>query len=206
MVFWAAILVGALFVWLAICLGFFQTWSLLFSVVISIYLAIFLAPSVTTFAPTTGAISPYCTALSLTVLAAGCFAILYGSSYVFLTAQYKMSFPGLFDILLAGALGFLTGFLILSFVALIVTATPLAQNDLVKGMGLNPESEQANIACIAWCCDLVHSVAGPETQESATKAAIERLLTEPPSSNPDREPGQDEPNEPSVSRERHAPR
>lgn len=205
MVFWAAILVGALFVWLAICLGFFQTWSLLFSIVISIYLAIFLAPSVAAFAPTTGTISAYCTALSMTVLAAGCFAILYGSSYVFLTAQYKISFPGIFDILLAGALGFLTGFLILSFVALIATATPLAENNLVKSMGLNPESEQANIACIAWCCDLVHSVAGPETHESATKAAIERLLNAPSSSDLDHEPGQDEPNEPSVSQELQTP-
>ena len=199
MVFWAAILVGALFVWLAVCLGLFQTWSLLFSIVISIYLAIFLAPSVPEFAPATGTISAYCTALSMTVVAAGCFAILYGLSYVFLTAQYKISFPGIFDILLAGAMGFLTGFLLLSFVALIFTATPLAENSLAEGVGLTSESEQPNIACIAWCCDLVHSVAGSDTAESATTAAIERLLNERPNPALDRKTDANDANEPAAS-------
>lgn len=192
--------------WLAVCLGFFQTWSLLFSIVISIYLAIFLAPNVAEFAPATDAISPYCTALSMTVVAAGCFAILYGLSYVFLTAQYKISFPGIIDIVLAGAMGFLTGFLLLSFAALILTVTPLAENNLAKGMGLNRESEQANIACVAWCCDLVHSVAGADRDESATTAAIEGLLNERPKPAPQREPGTDQTDEPAVSQELKTPR
>jgi hypothetical protein len=138
-------------------------------------------------------------------LAGGCFAILYGLSYVFLTGQFSVSFPEVFDILLAGALGFLTGFLVLSFVALVVTATPLADNDLAKGIGLDPESERANIACIAWCCDLVHSVAGDDTPESATRAAIKRLLSEPPNSGPGRKSNGNETNEPAVSEELRTP-
>ena len=205
MVFWAAILVGAVFVSLTVRIGFYETWGLLFSIVIAIYVAIFLAPSVVEFASTTGKASAYSTAMAMIFLSGGCFAVLYGLSYVFLTGQFKVSFSETFDILVAGALGFLAGFLVLSFVALIMTTTPLAENDLAKVMGLNPESEHANMACIAWCCDRVHSVTGPETEGSATQAAIERLLNAPPNSGPKRERDPNEPNEASVSKERPAP-
>lgn len=171
-----AILVGALFVWLAVRLGFFETWGLLFNIVVSIYVAVFLAPTVAAFAPTSGNLSPYCVGLSMAVLGGGCFAILYGLSYVFLTSQYVVPFPKVFDVLVAGGLGFLAGFLVLSFVALVITATPLAKHDLVSSIGFNAESEEANIACVAWCCDLVHSIVGADGDEKASEAAIMRLL------------------------------
>jgi hypothetical protein len=165
-----------LFVWLGLRLGFYETWCLLFNVVISIYLAVFLAPTVAELAPITGAVSAYGTALSMVVLGGGCFAILYGLSYVFLTSQYTIPFPKIIDILVAGGLGFLCGFLVLSFLALIVTITPLAQHGLVRSIGFNPEAEQANTACLAWCCDLVHSFASPGATEGAAQAAIDHLL------------------------------
>ena len=205
MAFWTAILVGALFVWLTVRLGFYETWGLLFSCIVSIYVAVFLAPSVAGFASATAKVSAYSTALAMVALAGGCFAILYGLSYVFLTGQFKISFPEIFDILLAGAMGFLTGFLVLSFVALALTTTPLAENELAHDLGLNPESEKSNIACIAWCCDRVHSVVGGDTDDSATRAAIGRLLNDPPSPEPDRQPGADETDEPAVSQELPTP-
>jgi len=176
MVFYLAIVSGALFVWLGLRLGFYETWCLLFNVAISIYVAVFLAPTVVAFAPITGAASAYCMALSMVVLGGGCFAILFGLSYVFLTSQYKIPFPKIIDILAAGGLGFLCGFLVLSFLALIVTVTPLAQNKLVQNIGFNPEAEQANTACLAWCCDLVHSIASPGAVDGAAQAAIDQLL------------------------------
>lgn len=200
MVFWIAILAGALFVWLAVRLGFFETWGLLFNIVISIYVAIFLAPTVAAYAPTTGNLSPYCVGLSMAVLGVGCFALLYGVSYVFLTSQYCVPFPKLLDVLAAGGMGFLAGFLILSFAALVVTATPLAQHELVSSMGFNAESEGANIGCIAWCCDLVHSVVGPDHEAKASEAAILRLLERAQESAPDRGVHGDDANEPSSSR------
>jgi hypothetical protein len=199
MVFWAAILVGGVFVWLAVRLGFFETWGLLFNIVVAMYVAIFLAPAVAACAPTTGTISPYCMALSLIALAGGCFAILYGISYVFLTGPFNVSLPAVFDVLLAGALGFLTGFLIFSFVALIVTATPLVEHEWMGTVGLTPEAQESNIACIAWCCDAVHSFVADDTDDSATEAAIDKLWKEPgpAASRPEAEPGNG--NEPATS-------
>jgi hypothetical protein len=176
MVFWIAILVGAVFVWLAVRMGFYQSWCLLFNIVISIYLAIFLAPVVADWAPASGGASAYGVTLSLIALAGGSFAILYGLSYVFLTGQFSIPFPKVLDILVAGMLGFLSGFLVLSFVALVVTVSPLAQHKLFSTLGFNQRAEKANIACIAWCCDLVHSVARFEPTDKATEKAIDRLV------------------------------
>jgi hypothetical protein len=124
MVFWMAILFGGLFAWLAVRLGFYETWILLFNILISVYLGIFLALRVSAFAPGTEETSAYGIGLSMIVIAGGCFAILQGLSFVFLTGQFKIRFPQVFDIVGAGALGFLAGFVILSFVALVITTTP----------------------------------------------------------------------------------
>jgi len=191
MVFWTAVLIGGLFVWLAVRVGFYEIWGLLFSSVLSIYVAIFLAPIVAGFATGEGSLSGYSTALGLIALAGGCFALLYGLSYVFLTGQFRISFPEILDILLAGGLGFLTGFLISSFATVVLTTTPLAEHKLAGELGLTPDAQQSNIACLAWCCDRVHAFVGGDTEGSATELAIGKLWKQSasPDSQPDAGPG-----------------
>jgi len=174
MVFWIAILTGALFIWLAVRMGFYETWAMLFNILVSIYVAIFLAPVVAEFVPMPGKAS-WCVALSMLVLGGGCFAILHGLSWVFLTGQFNIRFPGLFDVVLSGLLGFIAGFLVLSFAALMVSTTPLAQNKIVSTLGVTREGQRANIAGIAYCCDLVHRFAG-FGDGSTTEIAVARLL------------------------------
>jgi len=205
MVFWIAILTGVLFVWLAVRLGFYATWVLLFNILISIYVAIFLAPLVVDIAPVGGGAASYGMALSMIVLAGGCFAILHGLSYVFLTGQFNIPFPRIFDILLSGVLGFVAGFLILSFAAIILTTTPLAQQKIVSSIGFNEPSQRANISCVAWCCDLIHAVAGFEGGKETTGTAIHRLLEVQRDLNSSREERKPDANEPAVT-PRTAPR
>lgn len=176
MVFWIAVLVGAVFVWLAVRVGFYQSWGLLFNVVVSIYVAIFLAPAVADWAPASGGASGYGLTLSLVALAGGCFAILYGLSYVFLTGQFRIPFPKVLDVLVAGALGFMAGFLVLSFVALVVTLSPLAQHKVLSTLGFSRQDQKANLTCIVKCCDLVHRVARFKPTDQATQEAIDRLF------------------------------
>lgn len=195
MTFWMAILAGILFAWLAVRAGFYETWALLFNVVVSIYIAIFLAPLAAALTPA----SAYGMAFTMLVLAGGCFAILHGLCYVFLTGQFSVRFPRFFDILLAGALGFAAGFLIMSFVALVITVTPLAEHGLVGSLALDPKSPGPNVSGLAWCCNRVHAVAGFDSSEEATPGAIERLLarSQQMTSAARSEPG--EPNVPSVT-------
>lgn len=174
MVFWIAILTGALFIWLAVRMGFYETWSLLFNILVSIYVSIFLAPIVADLIPMPGNAS-WCMALSMVVLGGGCFAILHGLSWVFLTGQFSIRFPSLFDVVFSGALGFVAGFLILSFAALVVSTTPLAQHRFVNTLGLGRQGQKANLVGVARCCDLIHRVAG-FSDGGTTQDAITRLL------------------------------
>ncbi len=179
MVFWLAILIGALGVRFCIRLGFYETWGLLFNVIVSVYVAIFLAPRVAEFASSSGQTSAYSTGFALIALAGGCFALLYGLSYVFITGQFKVSFPETFDLLLAGAMGFVIGFLVMSFAALVVTATPLAQHRLLNGLGFNPKAQQASTACLARSCNAIHWVVGKDHEGNPALTAINRLISVP---------------------------
>lgn len=176
MIFLAGILVGGLFVWIAVKIGFYETLALLFNIVISIYVAIFTAPIIKDIVPEAGEI-PCCEALSLIVISGGTFLILYGITYIFLTGQFKVTFPIFFDILFAGALGFLTGFLVLSFAAFIITVTPLSQNKFVSSIGFNKQSQQTNLSNICWWCDKVHSIVSVPDVQTTCQMNINLLLS-----------------------------
>ena len=175
MVFWLAILAGGLFAWLAIKMGFYVTWAMLFNIVISVYLAVFLTPIIVEVVPGFGDTS-YGIALTLIAAAVGTFLILHCISYTFLTGQFNVSFPKIFDMLLAGLLGFLAGFLVLSFAAFLICVMPISQNRFVSGVGFNRDSQQANISYICRWCDFVNWIVSSGDDEATSERAINQLL------------------------------
>jgi len=198
MIFWMSVLAGGLFVWLAVRMGFFETWAMLFNIVISIYLSIFLGPAILDFIPD-AANTSYCNALILVVTAAAAFLVLHGLTYVFFTSQFKVAFPRVFDVIFAGVLGFLTGFLVLSFAALVITATPVSNNQFLGHVGFNRDSQQANISYVCWWCDLVNSIVSlPESEVTTNQIVSQLLSSQPPNTDPalDKQPEQDNPGQP----------
>jgi uncharacterized membrane protein required for colicin V production len=175
MVFWISILVGALFAWLAVKSGFYESWAMLFNIVISVYLAVVCTPVIIEIIPASKD-TPYGNALCLIAAGIGCFMVLHGISYTCLTGQFKMIFPKAFDIVLAGMLGFLSGFLVLSFAVLVFTAMPISQNQFLTELGLSKESQQANISYVAWWCDKVNSFVVTQGNNDAPQQAIKSLL------------------------------
>ncbi len=79
MVFWIGILFGCLFVWLAVKKGFYETWILLFNIIIAVYLAVFLGPVIANVVPVARG-SAYNNALCMMIPGVGAFLILYGIS------------------------------------------------------------------------------------------------------------------------------
>ena len=175
MVFWLAILAGVFFAWHAVKSGFYDMWVMLFNIVISVYLAVFLAPVIIELVPATGSI-PCGNALTALAVAIGTFLILYGISYTFITGQFSVSFPKMLDILFAGLMGFLAGFLVFSFVAFLICVTPISQKKFVSEVGFNRQSQQANISYISWWCDLVHNIVASEDSQYSTEQAINWYL------------------------------
>lgn len=175
MIFWVGILVGGLFVWLAVKIGFYETWAMLFNIVISVYLAIFLGPTIVDIIPAAGDM-PYGNILAIICVAMVAFLILHCISYSFLTGQFSVSFPRMFNSLGAALLGFLAGFLVWSFVALLIYLTPISRNAFVREIGFGSRFQQTNISYISWWCNLVNKAVAPEENARTAEEAISGLL------------------------------
>jgi hypothetical protein len=175
MVFWAGILAAAFFAWLAVKIGFYETWTMLFNIVISIYLSVFLTPAITTMVPAASG-TAYGNALTLITVAAGAFLILHGVSYSFLTGRFSIWFPRPVDNVGSGLLGFLAGFLIWSFLGLVISVSPLSQAGFARDIGLRSTVEQSSVPYVAWWCDLVNAVVATGDNKRITRPAIDRLL------------------------------
>lgn len=173
MVFWLGILVGAVFAWFVVRIGFYGMWAMLFNIVISVYLAIYLQPVIVKV-PGLGD-TLYTNALAMMGTAIAVFLILHGISYTFLTGQLVPTFPKVFDTVGTGFLGFLAGFLVWSFVALLVYVTPISQNAFIKSIGLG-KSQQTSVSYISRWCGLVNALSRQDEQYNAKKT-IGELLT-----------------------------
>ena len=197
MVFWIAILVGAIFLWLALRLGFYETWIMLFNIVISIYIALFLKPVITEYLPPMGD-SRYCCALTIVGTAIACFLIFQGLAFVFFTSQFTIHFPKVFEVLGSGLLGFLAGFLVCSFIALNIALTPLPEITLVKELGFDIQSQESNISYLCWWSDLVHETVAHKDNQCTTKQLIDEIAEGTEKDKPKKPTPKAPPEEPST--------
>jgi hypothetical protein len=194
MVFWIGILVGGTFAWLAIKLRFYQTWALVFNIIISIYLAVYLQPVIVNI-PAVGD-TPYSNALTMAAVVLASFLILHGISYTFLTGQFNVSFPKVFDTLGTGLLGFLAGFLVWSFLSLLIYITPASQNTFVKEIGFTDQFQQTSVLYISRFCNLVNAVVSSQDNEHSAEQTISKLLKGPESKTREKTPEKPKPVEP----------
>lgn len=174
MVFWIGILFGGTFAWLAVKLRFYQTWTFIFNIIISIYLAISLQPIISNIPAVSD--TPYGNALALIAVALASFLILHGISYTLFTGQFNVSFPKVFDTLGAGLLGFLAGFLIWSFLTLLIYIMPVSQISIVKEIGFTDQFQQTSVSYISRFCNSVNAVVSSEDNKLSAEQTIGKLL------------------------------
>ena len=188
MVFWIGILIGCLFAWLAVKMGFYETWVLLFNIVIAVFLAVFLGPVIANIVPVARE-SAYNNALCMIIPAVGAFLLLHGISYTLFTGQYSVPFPKVIDTLVAGFFGFLTGFLVWTFLSLLICISPISQNTFVSDLNFTDGFKQTGAPYVAWWCDIVNSMVASEDSDVTGKQVINALLknAEP---KPPTEPGE----------------
>lgn len=177
MVFWLAVLVGALFAWIAVRTGFYAAWIMFFHLLLAACVSIFLTPVFVAGVPAAASIHGFGHALTLMSIAVATLFIGYGTCYACLSGRLQMPFPRFLDSIGAGVLGFLTGFLVWSFLLLAFTLTPVAQFDLVKQFGFDRAAQQTNIAYLCWWCDSLHYFVSPWGDETTSQQAIDLLMT-----------------------------
>jgi len=199
MVFWISILVSGLFACFAIKKGFYEMWTLGFNIIISVYLAVLLGPVVSGIIPTGTA--GYSKTLTVLATAVACFLILHGISYTFITGQFIIPFPRIVDLVGAGLLGFLAGFLVWSFASLLIMTTPITKNTFVKEIGFDTEVQQTNISYVSWWCNTVNKIVSSKDSKQATQQAIGWLLKSSEPKAEGRVTGTSEPNKPAEPNE-----
>jgi hypothetical protein len=120
--------------------------------------------------------TPYSNALTMIAVALASFLILHGISYTFLTGQFNVSFPKVFDTLGAGLLGFSAGFLVWSFLTLLIYITPASQNTFVKEIGFTDQFQQTSVLYISRFCNLVNAVVSSQDNKYPAEQTINKLL------------------------------
>ncbi len=175
MVFWLSVLVGGLFAWIAVQIGFYATWIMLFNLVLSAYVAIFLSPVLVATIPAATE-TPYGYALILLCTASATLLIGYGTCYALLSGRLRAEFPRLFNNVGGGLMGFLSGFLIFSFLSFAVCLTPLADIDTFKSLGFEARSVTTSTSYVCWWCDRLHSFAATSETRMTSEQAVRRLM------------------------------
>jgi uncharacterized membrane protein required for colicin V production len=178
MVFWIGILIAVAFAYSAIKLGFYHAWTMLFNVVISVYLGVKLGPVIEEFIPMH---NQYSTALSVLGAAVGSFVILHGISEVLLLGQFEVTFPRLINKFGSGLLGFLAGFLVWSFASVLICAAPFSQNTIVKEIGFDAKQlEETKIEpYLVWWCNFVDKIVASGDEQGGVHKVIDDLLAIP---------------------------
>ena len=175
MTFWIGIVVGCLFAWQFAKTGFYQSWMILFNLVISTYLAVFLRPVLVESFAIAGR-GPYAYAITMLATATAAFMILHGILHILFTSQFSASFPKILDILGSGFLGFWGGILIWSFAGLLICITPFSQTTLIRGIDFENEVKQCNTPYLCWWFDLVNTAISRQEDKVTGEAAIEQLF------------------------------
>ena len=152
---WLTILGGIIIAILAIKIGFFETFAASFNTVLAIYAALFFTPFILTLAPQAADI-PYGLAITSFAVGIGVFLILFAICFFLITGQFTVPFPKLFDVVFAGVLGFLIGFLAISFALVTVSRTTVAG----RSQWIPAETLAPNTDYLCWWCDHVHRRVG----------------------------------------------
>ncbi len=184
MIFWLGIIVAAIFAYSAVRLGFFMSWSILFNIVISVYLAIYLGPLIVTFIPGAGD-TPYANILGMLCVGLASFFIQHLIAYTYITGPFAVSFPRILDNLGAMIVGFFSGFMIWSFISLMVCVMPISKVKFLDDLGLGCEKHQSTLAYATWWCDKVNWFVAIQYDPKATTKAINKLIGEKKEENGD---------------------
>ncbi len=159
MAFWIAILIGLVVALIYSQRGLYEALILAFNGILSIYLTLYLTPTLVSSVPTATDI-PGGLSLALLLLFTLCFGVLCVASFFLFTGQFVVPLARVLDRLGGGIAGFVTGFLVTHFLCLIPTFTPIpGMPEWVQSMEVTTSKQ---IVCLT--CDRSHRWIGADRQ------------------------------------------
>jgi hypothetical protein len=129
MLFWLSLIIGCLFGWLGFKKGLFVAVTMLFNLMIGIYIGVMATPRILNMNPEYGQ-SGYYAAGTLFFLAIIIFAVLQLIAWFYLFNDMLEYFPKLIDQLGGAFCGFLFGYFLLGLITLSICVSPISKGKI----------------------------------------------------------------------------
>lgn len=128
-----AILLGGVFAYIGLKKKFFVMWSMLFNLLVSIFLGVMFLPLISNLTPDIGE-NGYFLSVCMFVLTALFFFTLHVIVKMYLIASDSGVFPVVIDQVGAGILGFLFGYMACCFVFFVLSVMPIAKHPFMTNV------------------------------------------------------------------------
>jgi hypothetical protein len=155
MILFISIIFSLIIAALSIKRGLYIGWVMLVNVVLSIYLSIFLTPSISHCSKAVGE-AQYGYALCMTIVAVAVFLILHTLTVTFFTGIFKISFPKALNTVGAAVLGFVCGLLIWSFGCFVFLLTPIPHSSIAQAFIDPAKLVRTSVPPLRFTCGLVN--------------------------------------------------
>jgi hypothetical protein len=129
MLFWLCLIIGCLFGWLCFKKGLFVAITMLFNLMIGVYISVLAAPRILNMNPEYGQ-SGYYAATTMFALAMVIFAVLQLIAWFYLLNDTLEYFPKLIDQIGGAFCGFLFGYFLLGLVTLSICVMPFSKGKI----------------------------------------------------------------------------
>jgi hypothetical protein len=173
MILWAGIVLALIIAALMAKKGLYETWTLLFNVVIAVYLGLTAGPVLKGLLGVQGRGGEVFVMLGTAVI---CLTVLYMFSYVIFLSQFHVTLPKILDFVGGGLLGFLTGLLIWSFVAFLISVSPLGSSGTLGKIGFNSDSLQSSTSYMKWWTGVIHGIISVDQKEESIDQTVAVLV------------------------------
>jgi len=154
MLLWLVIIIGMLSAFLGIRKGLYRMWILLFNILISIYLAINFTPKIIELVQDTN-MHRYNNALCLIIITIAVFIILHLVTGFYLLRIFALSLPKGFSKIGGGILGFLTGYLSICFLLIVLLAMPFSKKQPAKKFLESHGSKPVALKSVEKACNFI---------------------------------------------------
>jgi hypothetical protein len=172
--------------------GLYAGWARLVNVVFSIYLSIFLTPSIAHCSDAV-ADARYGYALCMIIIAAVVFLILQAFTVTFFTGMFKVSFPKVLNTAGAVILGFVCGLLIWSFGCFVFLLTPVPHGPLAQRFEVPAQLVRASVPPLRFTCGFVNICSFQGEQANASRVLDSLLYVEDDMPTKDKTPLEEKP-------------
>ncbi|MFH1615443.1 MAG: hypothetical protein ABIG61_10235 [Planctomycetota bacterium] len=163
------IVVGLVLAWLGGKKGFYMMWSVLIDLVFAVYLAIMLTPIAVQMVLGSQA-GPYAYAGFLAGITAVVFVVLFTITFTFFTGMFEVSLPKLFDNIGAALLGFMVGMTAWGLAAFILSIIPTPKYLEEINMGTEELNRVVKVSLYR-ACNIVNTLS-KQTDPNAVEKAI----------------------------------